>query len=63
VRNPGCMLRQAVGGIEHHWKSSTQAISQISTLLRKGAIRGVRGETENGLTVLYPRDEERGDVA
>jgi hypothetical protein len=61
--NPGCMLRQAVGGIEHHWKSSTQAISQISTLLKKGAIRGVRGETENGLTVLYPGGEEREDVA
>lgn len=47
AKNPGCTMKAAIGGIKHHYKRDSTALSSMARWINKDKVDGVyrRGET------------------
>lgn len=54
TRNPGAPLREAVDGIEHHYRTAALARSSIPQWVEAGKVPGVRVERVDGRIHLHP---------
>lgn len=52
--NPGCLLREAVAGIEHHYAHDKSARGVLSQMARGGSLKGIEVKYEGRSPRLYP---------
>lgn len=57
-KNPGCTMKQAVDGIEHHYRRNQTAVSCLRGYLRDGVIKGIRLEENGRAWRLFPAVDE-----
>ena len=53
AEHPGCLLREAVQGIEHHYRTPESARSSLLKMINEGVIVGVRLERAGRSWALY----------
>lgn len=59
AKNPGCTMKQAVDGIEHHYRKNQTAVSCLRGYLRDGVIKGIRLEENGRAWRLFPAEDSR----
>lgn len=55
--HPGCTMKDAVDGIEHHYAHDKSAVSNLRGYLSDGVIKGIRIEEEGRTWRLFPSTE------
>jgi hypothetical protein len=56
-REPGIVLKEAIGLVKHHYASSSSAVSSLTHWLDTGKVAGVELRREGRLLKLYPKEE------
>ena len=57
-QNPGCLVKDAVEQIKHHYASDGTAVSCLAHWLRRGVMAGIAYRIENRRARLYPEPEK-----
>lgn len=57
-KNPGCTMKQAVDGIEHHYSKDKTAVSCLRDHVGSGVIEGIRVEEEGRAWRLFPEEKK-----
>jgi len=52
-KNPGCLMGEAIEGIEHHYQTKASAVSSLRSLVQEGVVPGVRFERDGRKIRLY----------
>ena len=58
-KNPGCTMKQAVDGIDHHYRRNQTAVSCLRGYLGDGVIKGIRIEENGRAWRLFPAEDNR----
>ena len=56
AESPGVTLREALGGMEHHYSSNASARTSMAHWVREGKVSGVRCVAEGRVLRLYPAE-------
>lgn len=56
--HPGCTMKQAVDGIEHHYRRQSTAVSCLRGYLRDGVIKGIKIEENGRAWCLFPAEDK-----